>query len=479
LAAVGWPLIAILVVIASLVPLALGQPVLAMAPGILLLGIVILAFKPRWLLYGIVFLIPLGGIRELGGPLEGLQFHWVLAGGLLVAFAGYVLSNRSIAERLRCNLWPIYLIFLALALFASLFSPYRAEAINQAILVVVGMLYVAMAIVFLDRQAIRQVLPRVIIAGVTLGSLTAVLDYYFGIRILGDPQLAGRGVGLTVDPNSLAMQVLFVVPFLAYQLAAGRSLGAKVFTLILVAINLAAMVTTMSRSGALVLGLIAVALVLANPARFAPRKLGLVFLGLLVSVVSIAVSVPDTYWERQETLISGERDNAMNRRIAYVRVSARYFLTSPVIGHGLGSFKFIFSQTEEAVKYERGEKRDRVRDAHNTYLEVLIGSGVLGFAAFIGLIGLSFLNLHRAFKILRRYGDREGADLALHYMMAFAALMLFLSFFSDIHQKFMLLMLAVSVLWLRDARAIESADLAIAEQRPPASPSRPLPRRRR
>jgi O-antigen ligase len=281
----------------------------------------------------------------------------------------------------------------------------------------------------------------------------AILEYYLGVYIVGSAETTGyRAEGLTGDPNGFALNLLFVFPFLAYQLTAAPDIGRKLLTAGLLAVNLAAMVATMSRSGGLLLAVLAPTLFLASSVRVHPRALGFIFLGVMVAVVAIAISVPDEYWERQQTLVAGERDNAMSRRGAYVTVAGRAFVESPVLGHGLGAFKYIFSKTPEAAQYDKGNVSDRVRDAHNTYLEVLVGLGILGLGAFLLLLGTAIRNFFRAFKGLRVLGDELGARLALHYLIAFVTLLSYLTFFSDVHHKFVLLMLAVSVLWQRESQ---------------------------
>jgi len=464
-AAFGWPLLAVLMVLGAVLPLAVGLPYLAVFPAIALFGLIALAVRPKWFVYGIVFLMPMGSIRHLGGPLAGIQIHWLLAGGLLVAFAGYILINPALAKRLRANIWPAYFLFLVISLLAVLSSPYKGEVLSEAVLVLVGMIFVALIMVFLDRDAIRVGLPRIIVAAVSLGSVVAILEYYLGIYIVGSADTTGyRAEGLTGDPNGFALNLLFVFPFLAYQLTAAPDMGRKLLSALLLVVNLAAMVATMSRSGALLLAMLLPTLFLASSVRLRPRSLGFIFLGLMLVVGAVAVSVPDEFWERQQTLVAGERDNAMSRRGAYVVVAGRAFVESPILGHGLGAFKYIFSKTPEAAQYDKGNSSDRVRDAHNTYLEVLVGLGLLGLGAFLALLGIAIRNFFVAYKVLTDIGDDLGARLALHYLIAFVTLLSYLTFFSDVHHKFVLLMLAASVLWLRDSRETR-ARLTNGEQR--------------
>ena len=48
----------------------------------------------------------------------------------------------------------------------------------------------------------------------------------------------------------------------------------------------------------------------------------------------------------------------------------------------------------------------------------------------------------------------------MHYLIAFSALLIFLMFFSDVFQKFMLLCLGLSQVWLRIASEQEDSSMA-------------------
>lgn len=452
LAAMGWGALALLAIAGAIVPMIIGAPVLAVFPALLLLGLAALAFVPKWLVYGVVFLFPLGSVRHLPEPLGSVQLHWLLAAGLLVAFAGYVLINPRLTASLRANIWAPYALFLVVALFAAVLSPYRSEALSEAMLVVIGMVFVALMIVFLDGEAVRIAIPRVIVAAISLGSVVALVEYHLGIYVVGSPETTGyRAEGLTGDPNGFAMNLLFVLPFLAYQLSSAPDLARKLLVSALILINLAAMVATFSRSGALMLLLLVPVLFLANAVRIRPRALGFVFLLGVLMIAAIAATVPREFWERQSTLVAAEKDNSLGRRSAYVFVAARAFSDSPVLGHGLGSFKYIFSKTPEAAQFDKGDVHDRFRDAHNTYLEVLVGTGLVGLVIFIALVFSAIKNYIRSYRLLTRKGHRQDARLVLHYLIAFVTLLAYLVFFSDVHQKFVLLMLAASVVWLQEA----------------------------
>jgi O-antigen ligase len=62
-------------------------------------------------------------------------------------------------------------------------------------------------------------------------------------------------------------------------------------------------------------------------------------------------------------------------RIAMWRSAWRAFLESPWIGHGPHSISYLASQGDEAVRW-----------AHNLYLDVLVGQGILGCGALLSIV---------------------------------------------------------------------------------------------
>lgn len=98
----------------------------------------------------------------------------------------------------------------------------------------------------------------------------------------------------------------------------------------------------------------------------------------------------------------------------------------------------------------------------------MVGTGLLGLAAFAGLLITAWRNLYQASTRLIEKGDRYHGDLVMHYLIAFSALLIFLLFFSDVFQKFMLLCLGLSQVWVRVANEQEDPSMAThaSEERP-------------
>lgn len=443
-----WLPIAALLILATLAPLLTDYPYLALVPALGLLALLVIGRHPELGLYMIIFLIPFGNFRNLSGPLENIKIHWLLALALLLIVTMRLLADRTFVTRFRSNLWPWLLGFLAASLLSTFFSDYQGHAAGQLVLTLVAILFFALTISLIDRRGITRHIPIVIAAAVSLSSLFAVLGNVLGIGWFSEGETFSRSTGGTADPNALAMQIIFGIPFLVFWLTHARHLWSRILALIMIVVNLAAMVGTFSRSGALVAGLALITLFAINAKGIRPRQLGLIIAGTTVAILVGIAMLPQSFWERQSSLLASEKDRALERRGSYIIVARDAFLQRPFLGHGPGTFRDLYALSDWAQLHHRKGSTKR-RYAHNTYLEVLVGTGALGFFFFAGLLITALRNLLQARKRLIDRGDHYHAAQVLHYFIAFLFLLLYLTMFSDVFQKFMLLCLGLSQIWLR------------------------------
>lgn len=453
-----WQLAAVLVILASVMPLLTDYPYLALAPGLGLLFLFLIGRRPELGLYAIIFLIPFGNFRDLGGPLEKIKIHWLLALVLLLVLALRLLSDRTLMARFRSNLWPWFLLFLAISLLSTFFSDYKSNAAEQVVLTLVAIVFFALTISLTDKIGVTRHIPAVIAASVSIGSLSAVVGTLFHVAVFSEGDTFSRSTGGTADPNALAMQIIFGLPFVVFWLTHARHRLVKLLALAMLLINIVAMVGTFSRSGALVMGLTLVILLFINVKGLTSRQLGLLFAGAAAVMLVGAAMVPQSFWERQATLVSSKQDRSLNRRGSYLIVARDAIIDRPILGHGPGTFRDLYTTSDWAQRYDKKGSTNR-RFAHNTYLEVLVGTGLLGFFFFIALLLTAMRNLLRARRLFLKCDDGYHADQVLHYLVALCVLLLYLTMFSDVFQKFMLLSIGLSQVWLRvaDTVAVEKA----------------------
>lgn len=188
-----------------------------------------------------------------------------------------------------------------------------------------------------------------------------------------DGQTRIRSVGIFNDPNDLALSMLVVIPFLVvtvFNRAAGW--GARIFAVAVLVPMMMALVYTNSRGG--MLGL-AAAVAIIGSRRFGSK------IGPIVAVVSL-VGVMAVGPSRMAEMDADE-DSAQGRIQAWAE-GLQMLKESPIIGVGYGRFTDYHALV-----------------AHNSFVQVLAELGLLGGAAFIGMVFWYFESLRRLGRLPR------------------------------------------------------------------------------
>ncbi|XPV75083.1 MAG: O-antigen ligase family protein [Desulfovibrio sp.] len=439
-------IVSVITIAISLALLLTPYASMAFLPGVALVFFILLGNNLEWGYYTIAFLLPFAAYRSLSGPLEFVRIHWLLAIGILIVVFLRQVVEKSRPLHLRSSLWPWLAVYFALSLVSALFSNYPAVALKTVGLQAVAYIFIALGMMLVSRKGFQTFLPNVIVASISLGSLFASLGFFFNISLFAE-KVDGtfkRGLGLTTDPNSLSLMILFVTPFLAYRLMRAKTIRSRFFVLLLLFVNFMGLVTTYSRGGLILLALLSIFILGMHIKMLSPRKIGLVLAIMgLIAATSLA-AIPPSYWERQISLVkTDKKDLSLKRRASYLLVAGDAFLQHPVLGSGPGTFKELYAQSPYADKFVRSGK-NRKRPAHNTYVEVLIGGGLPSLFVFLGALAAGLGNYTRAKRRFEARGDKEMALLVSTYRMSYIALLLFLMLFSDLFQKYLLLSLGLS-----------------------------------
>ncbi len=302
-------------------------------------------------------------------------------------FGGAVLARRVRAGvHVRTGAPPSVLLFAYAAIAGlSILWTIQPRATRIAVGDIAKLLVVYLGVLnALDSR--RRLRTALLVAA--LASLAPAVG---GIRTwqAGDALVEGtrtHWVGIFADPNRLAMSLVAVMPFALLWLELSRKLAGKVLLSAVVLAQVAAIVLTESRSGA-VSGALAVLLFLGR------RRGGSGLLKGVVLAIALAVGVgllaPRSFWRRTSTIADYQEDASLEGRRNAWRVLGVIARERPLGGVGAGAFIFAWD------RYAPLSAGGRHLVAHNIFMETL---GELGFPALLFFCGFSAWLLLRLWK---------------------------------------------------------------------------------
>jgi O-antigen ligase len=171
------------------------------------------------------------------------------------------------------------------------------------------------------------------------------------------------------------------------------------------------------------------------------RNLGIFMAAIGTFFIAIIAALPEGYIERQLTLKKGtQADTSTQRRAAYQRAGIKSFLKHPFLGTGPFTFRMIWLNSEEIKAF-----KFTPRPAHNTYMDILTGSGILGLVSFLALIIAAYRDIKKAeLMALNFLGHDPLTMLIKSYRIAFTSSFLYLFIMSAFEHKLFLLGLSYS-----------------------------------
>jgi putative inorganic carbon (HCO3(-)) transporter len=143
---------------------------------------------------------------------------------------------------------------------------------------------------------------------------------------------------------------------------------------------------------------------------------------------------------------SSDVDSAILGRQTENRAAWKTFLDHPLVGVGPGVYFREYSReyaNRLGLRYLGSERR-----AHSLYLELAADTGMLGLAAFFGMVGATMISLYRSARLWRPH-DPQRAMLASSFIFALVAYLTTAAFLHLSYQRYfwVLLGLANAVIW--------------------------------
>jgi putative inorganic carbon (HCO3(-)) transporter len=250
-----------------------------------------------------------------------------------------------------------------------------------------------------------------VVLGIGLLAVLAILQQltksyastYRGFATILPAGDAMRSAG-PLNPNPFG-QVLATAAVLAFYLARTevRPTGRWLAGAITVA-SVVAVAYTQSRAALIALLIVALAVGVLCGVRLrvlAVAICGVIALGSLILPASLQTRV-DALYTAVSANAGTPQDTSLRGRKSENLAGVRMWADHPLIGVGPDNFEVHYEQYSEAIGTD---PRPEQRGAHNLYLEALAETGVVGAAAFFGVLWLS---LRGAWRARRRLQGRDA-----------------------------------------------------------------------
>lgn len=321
-------------------------------------------------------------------------------------------------------------VFVLTAVVSSVVSPYQ-DLGDIFQLVRLAVLYIAVRHLTTDERDVRLALATFVHAT----SIAAILGIVSAIVESRDRQFELRAGGVSMDPNDFAL-LASVSLFAALQLAVSSpTLRTRRYWFGFGVISFLGVVFAGSRAGLLTVGVVGAVWLVRQPQR---RLYATVAAGTAVAAL---LATPQHV--RSRLLVGSglaEPDNpvlesaafSVDRRSSYLTHGLDLFAEKPILGWGYESFEDLFIYSEFARFDNPQTKLAAHRLAHNVFVEVAVGGGVVGLVAWLALIIAAWAALARR---ARRQGGAVAAPEVFALQLTLMCMIIGSLFLSTHHDK--------------------------------------------
>lgn len=435
----------ILVIAVSIGLLATPYYYLAVVPGLIIPILLLFGKNPQYGYYLIVFMIPFQNYTSLSMFSELFSFPRFVGFWLIIVILFQYLIFKKSLSGLQSNLWPWLLALLVIGGFSALMSEYAYTSFNNLRILLFTYIFFAMTLFFVSYEGFLKIFPIVVIISTSICAFLSNIGYVFDISFfamdLGAEEFK-RATGMAGDPNEFCSILIFGIPFLIWLFFKTPGLFVKGLVFLLFCVSMVAIMLTQSRGGALTLVIVLGLNFVIYIRRLRPIYIGIIGVGLIFIIVASLTFIPSSYWERQKSVTQVDEDSSLSGRRAFYYAGWDAFKENPVMGKGPGTFPDYFKTTSYHSEYTR--KGFESMAAHNTYLEFLVGQGIIGLILFVIVIVVSLKNFITAINNFRKSEHKELTFLACAYTISFISFLITFCLLSYVHIKFFWASLALS-----------------------------------
>jgi O-antigen ligase len=213
------------------------------------------------------------------------------------------------------------------------------------------------------------------VAGTIVPAISTVQRF-----LSGQQTYYGRYATAGFDPNDLAITLAIGLPLSYYLSLVTKSRWLRCACLLQMTISLMIILLTASRTG-MVASVVALSLILTTAGHLSPAaRRGLAMLALVLLGAAITL-VPAASFARLATLGSEVSEGNLNSRTVIWTFGWRAFMDVPLQGVGAGAYP-------EALAPAMGRERNFTPVAHNSFLSILVETGLVGLALFLASLAV-------------------------------------------------------------------------------------------
>jgi putative inorganic carbon (HCO3(-)) transporter len=285
-----------------------------------------------------------------------------------------------------------------------------------------------------------QLRTLLLVISLSLGIVGLKFGLY-GVGHGGAEFVNGYG-GMLGDNNFVALALAMLIPLCWYGRALTPSRSIKALLLVIACLSIPAVIMTNSRGGSLAMGL-GLLLILARTKR---KVASLVLLSaVLVGTISL---VYNQYVTRMSTLEDYNKEASAHSRIVLAKTAIAMWKDYPLLGVGFGGLNYAaLAPSYSGV--------DGIHVVHNSYLEMLVDSGVFAFLIYVYLFAGSVVWLRRSARAT--VGESQAIPLAISTSLLVFALGGYFYSWQRVDLPYILLMCCASWYNLSAVRVLEMA----------------------
>lgn len=218
----------------------------------------------------------------------------------------------------------------------------------------------------------------------------------FTIVNLGQYHVQGPIATVIEDNNHLGIAMATSLPMILYlRNAAARSATRKALTALFF-LTMFAVLGTQSRGAFICLVVFGLYFFVRS------NRKGLIVAAVTVVVVPMLLFMPAQWSDRMSTIANASEDASFMGRVDAWIINTEFALQHPLTGAGLRNPY----DSELAAKVDP-ERAPRAKAAHSIYFEMLGGSGFVGLAIYLSLLGSAFLSALALHRRNKKSGDNH------------------------------------------------------------------------